>query len=124
MFRRLAIAIAVVAFVGACNTPSVPIPPPEPEDMAFEIDTDTNVVTYSSSANPSYGGAVVYVFNRSQGIGVITTAESDGSVEPTPPFPGFDGDQIVVTFELESQLAAVCVELHDGASSSAFECDL
>jgi len=124
MFKRFAIGIAVLALVGACFTPSVPIPPPEPEDMAFEVDTDTNTVRFSHDANVSYRGAVVYVFNRTQGVGLIVTANSDGSVSPTAPFAGGDGDQVVVTFELETQLAAVCVEIHDGQSSSAFECEL
>ena len=122
MFERLAIGIAVAALVSACFTPSVPIPPPEPEDMAFILDTDTNTARFSYEPNTSYARAVVYVFNRDQGRGIITTAAANGSVGPTEPFPGFDGDQIVITFETETQRAAVCIELHHGQSSSAFEC--
>jgi len=123
MSTRFATALAlVVLLAGACFTPSVPIPPPEPEDMVFSLDADNNTATFSADENQSYAGAVVYVFNRSQGHGVIVTAEPDGSVAPTPAFPGADGDHVVVTYELDTQLTAVCVQLHDGRSSSQFEC--
>lgn len=125
MSKRFTIAIAVFALglASACFTPSVPIPPPQPEEMAFTIDPDNNLVRYSSQPNASYAGAVVYVFNRSAGQGVIVTAEADGSVSPTPPFPGADGDHVIVSYELDTQLTAVCLVLHDGPSSSQYECD-
>ena len=69
-------------------------------------------------------GLDVYVFNRDEGRGVITTADGDGRVPPTEPFPAFEGDEIVVSFELESQIASTCVHLRDGQSNSRLECDL
>lgn len=105
-----------------CFTPSVPIPPPEPEKMAFEVSFETGTAQFTYEANPSYESAIVYVFNRDKGEGVITTARPDGSVPPTDPFPADEGDQVVVTFEVESQLASTCVELHPGRSSSEYEC--
>jgi hypothetical protein len=105
-----------------CFTPSVPIPPPEPEKMAFEVSLEVGTARFTYDADPSYESAIVYVFNRDKGEGVITTARSDGSVAPTEPFPADEGDEVVVTFEVESQLASTCVELHSGRSSSEYEC--
>lgn len=121
--RRLA-PIAALALAAACVTPSVPIPPPEPERMSFSVDGEGGTARFEYLPSPSYGGAVVYVFNRDRGTGIITTAADDGSVGPTEPFPAAGGEQIVVTFELADSLAATCVVLQDGPSSSALECDL
>lgn len=125
MFDRLVRVLAAGLLVGmaSCFTPSVPIPPPEPEKMTFEVDLQAGSAQFVYEANPSYGAAVVYVFNRDKGEGVITTARADGSVPLTPPFPAEEYDQIVITFELDSQQAATCVELHEGRSSSEYECN-
>jgi hypothetical protein len=110
-------------FVG-CVTPSVPIPPPEPEKMVFEFDDMANLAQFQFDPDPSYGGAIVYIFNRNQGVGIIETAAADGSVAQTRTFAANLGDQILITFEIETQLSATCVEMQNGRSSSALECDL
>ncbi len=115
-------ALALAGVVGSCFTPSVPIPPPEPERISFDLDLDLGHAQFYYEPNSSFGDAVVYVFNRDQGEGIITTARGDGSVGPTVPFPAADGDQVVVSFELDEQLSSACVELHDGQSSSQYEC--
>ena len=117
------LALASTVLV-ACTTPSVPIPPPEPERMSFQVDVQGGSAQFAYEPAASYANAVVYVFNRDQGQGVITTAADDGSVAATPPFPAAEGDNVVVSFELEQQIASTCVILRDGQSSSAFECDL
>ncbi len=122
MYRMLA-ALILLALSG-CVTPSVPIPPPEPESMAFQFDPGLGTASFTFDRNASYGSAIVYVFNRSGGIGVIETARPDGSVGPTREFAAAEGDEIVITFELEEQLASTCVTLRDGPSSSAYECEL
>ena len=124
MFDRIGKGLLAVALMGAssCFTPSVPIPPPEPEKMAFEVDLPAGIAQFTYQPNASYANAVVYVFNRDQGVGVITTARDDGSVAPTDPFAAVEGDQVVVSFELEEALASTCVELHPGPSSSEYEC--
>jgi hypothetical protein len=118
------LAAAVVAGLWACAAPSVPIPPPQPERMSFELDLDAGTASFAYDPVADYSGAVVYVFNRDAGRGVITTADGDGRVPPTEPFPAAEGDEIVVSFELESQIASTCVHLRDGQSSSSLECDL
>jgi hypothetical protein len=115
---------AWLCLTAACATPPAPIPPPEPERMSFDIDLETGTARFSYEPFADYAGAVVYVFNRDQGRGVIATAAADGSVAPTDPFPAADGDAIVVSVETDDQLSSTCVRVADGPSSSARECDL
>ena len=114
----------LAGLLAACATPSIPIPPPSPENMAFEVDVEAGSARFSYRREADYAHAIVYVFNRDAGEGVITTADAEGAVAPTQPFPAADGDEVVVTFELESQLASTCVVVADGPSSSGNECDL
>jgi len=107
---------------GACNTPSVPIPPPSPELMTFSVEVDTGSARFEYEPNADFGGALVYVFNRDLGEGIIATARDDGSVGPTDPFPAQEGDEVLITFELEEQLASTCVRVAAGRSSAANEC--
>lgn len=92
--------------------------------MTFEVDLAGGTATFEYAPVADYAGAVVYVFNRDAGRGVITTADGDGRVPPTEPFPAVEGDEIVVSVELESQISSTCVHLRDGQSSSNLECDL
>lgn len=89
----------------------------------FALDSDAGTATFQFDPDPSYGGAVVYVFNRDVGEGIITTADIDGSVSQTPPFPAVEGDEIVITFELETQIGSTCVTIRDGRSNSGLECE-
>lgn len=120
----LALALALGAGLGACATPSIPIPPPSPESMTFEVDLEVGTARFSYRPTADYANAVVYVFNRDTGEGVITTADDRGAVAPSEPFPAEEGDEIVVSFELEEQLASTCVVLQDGQSNSALKCNL
>jgi len=122
--RQWALVAAVAAVLWGCAAPSVPIPPPVPEQIRFAVDLGAGTATFEYEPRADYADAVVYVFNRDAGRGVITTADADGRVAPTEPFPAAEGDEIVVSFELESQIASVCVHLRDGQSSSSLECDL
>jgi hypothetical protein len=117
------LAVMLALLFASCLTPSVPIPPPEPEKMSFDVDVDVGTATFSYDPDASYGLAVVYVFNRTQGTGVIDTARADGSVGPTAPFDAILDDEIVVTFEGEGQLGSTCVRVAQGQSSSARECN-
>ena len=119
--QRLCLAVLVAA---ACTTPSVPIPPPEPERVYFSLDVDNGTASFSYAAESSFADAVVYIFNRDAGEGIITTAEADGSVSPTAPFPALEGDEVVITFETKNQLSSTCVRMQEGQSSSGRECSL
>ena len=122
--QRLCLVTALAsAIVAGCTSHSVPIPPPSPESVVFSLDLDEGLASFEYDATPAFAGATVYVFNREAGEGVITTAGADGSVKQTSPFPAMVGDEVVVTFETEGQLASTCVTMRDGRSSSALECD-
>lgn len=120
--RRASLCVGVAALWLGCTTPSVPIPPPEPEKVIFALDVDAGEARFQYDAEASYGGAIVYVFNRDLGEGIITTARDDGSVGPTAPIPAQVDNEIVITFETETQLSATCVRMRDGRSDSGQEC--
>jgi len=123
VIRTFALAVALaVGCALACNTPSIPIPPPERDAVVFEHDDADGTATFSYRADLDYSFAVVYVFNRTQGLGIIDTARGDGSVGPTARFPADIGDQIQITFELDDQLAGICVPMTEGTPLSV--CDL
>lgn len=124
-FHKLCLLAALAAGgLTQCTSHSVPIPPPSPESVFFSLDLDAGEASFSYAASTSYANATVYVFNREAGEGIITTAESDGSVMATPPFPAMQGDEVVVTFETEGQLSSTCITMRDGQSSSALKCNL
>lgn len=124
-FHKLCLLAALSAgSLTGCTSHSIPIPPPEPEKVFFSLDLDAGEASFSYAPSDSYANATVYVFNRAAGEGVITTAESDGSVMPTPAFPAMQSDEIVVTFETSGQQSSTCVTMQDGQSSSARECSL
>ena len=116
--------LAVLLAFSACNTPSVPIPPPRPDLMTFALDTDASTVSFQYDDNADYGGAVVYLYNRDLGEGIITTADDAGRVMSSQPFPGTEGDDVIVTFEVEAQLGSTCVTLREGRASAADLCSL
>lgn len=120
---RAALLVLLLALIGAgCVTPSIPIPPPEPANMVFDLDLELGESTFSYPANSNYADAVVYVFNRDAGTGVIDTARADGSVGPTAAFPTAEGDEIAITFEAEQQVVSTCIVLRDGAASGTEYC--
>ena len=122
---RIATLLVVVVELAAsaCLTPSIPIPPPDPELMNFEIDSTLGEGRFSYPATGNYERAVVYVFNRRAGSGIITTAAADGSVAPTSPFPAALGDQVVITFEQDNDAVATCIRLRQGHQSAVDYCD-
>jgi hypothetical protein len=112
----LAVLVLVVSATG-CVTPSIPIPPPEPEQMTFTIDVQGGAARFEYGVEPNYADAVVYVFNRDRGQGIITTARPDGSVGPTDPFPAAVGDQVAVTFETADSIAGTCVRINSDGTA-------
>jgi hypothetical protein len=118
---RLVIAIVLLGFAG-CVTPSIPIPPPDPAKMTFGVMTDTqgNVTSASLTYPPteSYQGGLVYVYNRSRGVGIIEQCHADGSIGPTTPVNATTNDQLVISVENDQQTVSTCVLLREGAPSS------
>ncbi len=126
MFRSLhklclQVALSAVVLAG-CTSHSVPIPPPSPESVYFSLDLELGQASFRYDSAPAFAGATVYIFNRDAGEGIITTAESDGSVMETPPFPAIAGDEVSVTFQSEGHSSSTCVKMRQGQSDSSQEC--
>jgi hypothetical protein len=119
--RRIALILALGAALAvgcaSCVTPSIPIPPPEAQNMSFTVDPSVGTATFQYAASVNYGGARVYVFNRTQGQGIIDTAREDGSVGPTAPFPAAIADEVSITFETDEQAVSTCVVVREGVPS-------
>lgn len=122
--RRLC-SLVVLAVLGGCITPSIPIPPPDPGRMTFALTVSgqDSTATFAYPANVNYVDSIVFVFNRDRGVGVIETARSDGSVGPTAPLPAALGEQIVVSFQREDQTVSTCIRLREGAQSATDYCN-
>jgi hypothetical protein len=78
---RLLVILGLALALQSCITPSIPIPPPDPSQMTFQLQGDVGNTTASFSYPPNvnYEDTVVFVFNRSKGVGIIETANNDGS---------------------------------------------
>ena len=121
--RRLIASCGLVLGIAGCVTPSIPMPPPDPARMNFSVTggpDSTAVFEYPAEEN--YADAVVYVFNRDLGEGIIVTARPDGSVGPTNPVAASIGDQIVVSFQLDEQTVSRCIRLQDGPQDPNVYC--
>jgi len=119
---RAVLLAGMLALVSACVTPSIPIPPPDPSLMGFAVDSSSGVATFSYGTEPNYAFAVVYIFNKDQGTGIITTARADGSVGPTQPFPAELGDNVAITIENDAVQASRCVVVRQGIPSAVEYC--
>ena len=122
---RALVIIGLVSGLHGCVTPSIPIPPPDPASMTFKIaglGTVESRASFEYPAEANYSGATVFIFNRDRGVGIISTAELDGSVEPTQPVAADLGEQIVVTFERDDQTVSTCIRLREGAQSATDYC--
>jgi hypothetical protein len=117
VLRRSLLGLIAAVVLGGCVTPSIPIPPPEPQRMTFAVDVQAGAARFSYDPEPNYADAVVYVFNRERGQGIITTARPDGSVGPTDPFPAAVGDSVAITFETADSIAGTCVRINSDGTA-------
>jgi hypothetical protein len=115
--RRVVILLFVVA---GCVTPSIPIPPPDPAKMTFHLSGGQATFTYAH--DDLYVGATAYVFNSVRGLGVIQTANPDGSIGPTQPFPAMVGDTVIVSIQRVDQTESKCVRVKDGQPDAFDPC--
>lgn len=121
---RPLLSLLVLAVLGGCITPSIPIPPPDPGKMTFavKVEGQDSTATFAYPPDINYVDSIVFVFNRDRGVGVIEAARPDGSVGPTAPLAATLGEQIVVTFQREDQTVSTCIRLRDGAQSATDYC--
>ncbi len=125
MRRLLATLVILAGTLPGCVTPSIPIPPPDPALMTFSLQgmAPNTFASFAYPTHPTLVDAVVYVYNRDKGEGVIKAANADGSVGPTQPLRADLNDQMVISFQREDQTASTCVRLRDGAQSGTDYCD-
>jgi hypothetical protein len=123
-YSTLGFALLVAIAVGGCITPSIPIPPPDPARMQFDFTTveGNTTVTFSYPPTEIYIGSIVYVYNRTLGVGVIEDARPDGSVGPTGPLQAVVGNEVLVTFENDFQTVSTCVKLREGMQDATDYC--
>jgi hypothetical protein len=115
--------LAVLAIAGAgCITPSIPIPPPDADRMEFAL-VEGGAATFVYEGDPLFADAIVYIYNRDNGNGVIATANGNGMVGPTEPFAAELGDEIAVTFETEEYVVSTCVILREGTPDGTQVCN-
>jgi hypothetical protein len=100
--------------IAACNTPSVPLPPPELPALRFQLPDPATPTTIVVLGTPTehHAKARFYVYDRSNGEGVITTAGGDGAFTSTP-FTGADGDTVQIYYDSfdGERSQDVCVQL-------------
>jgi hypothetical protein len=108
--------------LGGCVTPSIPIPPPSPSEMSFAVTLDTSgQITSASLSYPAkahYEDGIVYVYNRTLGVGIIQNVNADGSIGPTTPVEARLGNALVISIENDDQTVSTCVLLREGTPSS------
>ena len=68
---HLLFAVALPLLGASCLSPTLPLPPPEPESITADADG------YFTVAGSCHEGAIVLVFNETQGVGAL--------VEDRPP---------------------------------------
>jgi hypothetical protein len=121
---RLALLALGLAVVPACITPSIPIPPPDPARMVFTFtgDATNRATSFAYPPNVNYIGAVVLIYDRTKGHGIIEDAKADGSVGPTAAMRADVGDEVVVSFQRDDQTVSTCIRLREGSQSSTDYC--
>lgn len=93
--RGLALAAALTALSAGCTSPTLPLPPPSLSALTL----DNGQVTVEGTAEV---GSLVFVLNRDEGGGVITSADApEGHFAAT--IPGQEGDIIVVWSQLDDE---------------------
>jgi hypothetical protein len=104
--------LGLLALLGGCNTPSIPLPPPVLTALGFQQAPMAGLVVVQGQPEVSHADARFFVFNHSRGDGVITTARADGSFT-TSPFAGSEGDTVELFYQRPdfTQSEAACITL-------------
>jgi hypothetical protein len=119
---KLGTLLCASALLWACTAPILTVPPPAEVAFTTTVLTDStgapqtlwiaSGAALEQAANSSY-----YVFNRTQGQGVIATGRNDGSFT-APPMAGNANDQVLVYYKTPfgDYSDSVCVLLTTDAS--------
>ncbi len=94
------VAIGLFLLLSCDNTPTVPVPPPE---MVMVMPPSSGVAMVVGPSGAASEDDVVLVFNEDQGIGVMTTAEKDGSFQTE--IQATVGDLLIVQIKRDNILS-------------------
>ncbi len=93
---RLFALVLLVALVGGCYSPTIPLPPPDEPELS-QLSPE-GMVTVRGGATRY---ALVSVFNQRSGEGVITTAGQNGGYEAT--LAAKAGDSLAIWQEVSGE---------------------
>jgi hypothetical protein len=100
---KLGTLLCASTLLWACVAPILTVPPPN--EVAFTTEMITDSTGAPQTLWIAQGGPVdqaanaeYFVFNRTQGAGVIATATNNGSFK-APPMAGTENDQVLVYYK-------------------------
>lgn len=119
---KMGTLLCASALLWACTAPILTVPPPADLAFATAMITDSNGAPQtlwitSGGAVEQAANASYFVFNRTQGQGVIATGRNDGSFT-APAMAGNQNDQVLVYYKTPfgDYSDSVCVLLTTAAS--------
>ncbi len=124
-FLKLGMLLGGSALLWSCVAPILTVPPPN--EVAFSTimitdSTDAPQTEWITTGGPlqQAANADYYVFNRTQGQGVIASAKNDGSFT-APPMQGSQGDQVLIYYKTPfgDYSDSLCVLLADGTATGS-----
>jgi hypothetical protein len=122
---KLGFLLGGAGLLWSCVAPILTVPPPN--SIAFSTimitdSTGTPQTEWIATGGPiqQAANADYYVFDRTQGQGVIAAAKNDGSFT-APPMQGNKNDQVLIYYKTPfgDYSDSICVLLVDGAASVA-----
>ncbi|HLK88827.1 MAG TPA: hypothetical protein VKZ18_02975 [Polyangia bacterium] len=122
-FLKLGMLLGGSALLWSCVAPILTVPPPNEIAFSTEMITDSSGAPQtewiaSGGPLPQAANADYYVFNRTQGQGVIASAKNDGSFT-APPMQGNTNDQVLIYYKTPfgDYSDSLCVLLVAGVAS-------
>jgi hypothetical protein len=116
---RLAVTLAAVAVIWACNAPFIPVPPPATTftSMLVSDGAGGQKTVWITTGGPYPPAALAewVVVDEPLGTGVVARAAADGSYQ-TGPMDGARGDRVLIYFQTpQGEMGAeFCKQLIEG----------
>ena len=119
---RLAVTLAAVALIWACNAPFIPVPPPNNTtftSMLVSAGDGGQKTVWITSGGPYPAAALAefVIIDEPLGTGVVARAAADGSYQ-APPMDGTQGDRVLIYFRTpQGEMGPeICKQLIEGPS--------
>jgi hypothetical protein len=85
--------VSLVAVIGGCVTPVIPLPPPQISRVSFELTAAKDSVVFKGDPDPALRDAYVFVMNTRARTGEIVMGDPQNGSFKTRPIPAKDGDR-------------------------------